>query len=145
MSKSKSTKSRVNRKLEAAKLAAAGSIAELAGGQGWIVASQTGRGSYTVRLESESPTSSRYSCNCPDSAQRGRVCKHQLSVILYQKASAVAIEARYNGTLVEAIASTTARAAQERDAFNRYALLCLLGALSQQQAIDCTPEHFRAA
>lgn len=148
MSKSKSIKPRVNRKLDAAKLASAGNIAELSNGSGWLVSSQSGRGTYTVRLENASPLSDVYSCTCPDSSHRGRVCKHQLSVILWTRANAHAARVASSespSALIEAIAETTAKVTAARDAFTRCALLCLLAALGYQNDLAYALEYSRAA
>jgi predicted nucleic acid-binding Zn finger protein len=44
-------------------------------GDGWVVPSQSVRGSYLVTLESDGPH-----CTCPDFELRGLVCKHAYAV-----------------------------------------------------------------
>lgn len=48
----------------------------------YLVDSSTGRGSYVVRIDRRTKTSS---CTCPDNA-RGHHCKHRLAVALYELA-----------------------------------------------------------
>ncbi len=46
----------------------------------WVVASSSGSGTYTVRLDGE-PATGTWSCTCPDSMQRsGPNCKHAIRV-----------------------------------------------------------------
>jgi len=47
----------------------------------YTVASSTGRGRYTVRVDRKARTST---CNCQDSSNGNR-CKHRLAVALYEK------------------------------------------------------------
>lgn len=44
-------------------------------GNKWIVPSQTGHGSYTVKLENDMPV-----CSCPDCQKRSIKCKHIFAV-----------------------------------------------------------------
>jgi RES domain-containing protein len=53
------------------------------GKRGYIIPSQSGRGAYQATSEW---------CQCPDFQQRGIVCKHALSVALFEAAQAVAVE-----------------------------------------------------
>jgi len=48
----------------------------------YTVASSTGRGRYTVRVDRQARTST---CNCQD-ASNGHWCKHRLATALYEKA-----------------------------------------------------------
>lgn len=148
MSNRKNNKPPVNRKLEGARLAN-GSVAELGSGMGWHVASRTGKGSHLVTITSSTPISEEYACTCKDfttrQARQGKTCAHICAVIIYQRASAHAARAASSGTVMEEIAATTARAALERDAFTRYALLCLLAALGYQNDLAYALEYSRAA
>jgi transposase len=68
------------REMKGVQIAHSGSISETP--KGWIVPSQSGKGSYLVYKEGEETK-----CNCPDCEMRGTKCKHQWAVEYFIKES----------------------------------------------------------
>jgi hypothetical protein len=68
------------REMKGVQIAHSGRISETP--KGWIVPSQSGKGSYLVHKEGEETK-----CNCPDCEMRGTKCKHQWAVENFIKES----------------------------------------------------------
>lgn len=84
------------REIKGVQIAHSGRISETP--KGWIVPSQSGKGSYLVYKEGKETK-----CNCPDCEIRGTKCKHQWAVEFFIKES---VDGEGNKTVEEAIRVT---------------------------------------
>lgn len=76
--------------------------------KGWVVPSQSGHGTYIVKMEGHEPT-----CDCPDCQTRHLKCKHQWAVEFYIKRE---IDEQGNQTITKAVRVTYG---QDWSAYNK--------------------------
>ena len=69
--------------------------------KGWIVPSQSGHGTYLVKMEGHKPT-----CDCPDCQTRRTKCKHIWAVEYFVRQE---IDAEGNQTITKAVRVTYAQ------------------------------------